>query len=97
MNRANGVRKNQLISRYIAAKKALEKVESNARRVRQQYYKAAHLVIYGTPRSEHGLTHAQLRSLNNRIATYMSNKVGTMALRRASGLPPHLINKIMSP
>jgi 6-phosphofructokinase len=95
MNNASAVRKNQLINRYIAAKKALAKAENNAQKVRIQYYKAAHLVIYGTPRSVHGLTQGQIRALNNRVANHMRRKVGTMSLRRVSNLPTHLINKIM--
>jgi hypothetical protein len=93
MNNANAVRKNQLVNRYIAAKQELEKAESNLKQIRKQYHKAAHLVIYGTPRGT--LTRNQLNGLNIRIANHMRRKVGTMSLRRVSKLPTPLINKIM--
>ena len=94
MNNAIAVRKNQLVNRYIAAKQELEKAESQVQRLRRAYHKAAHLVIYGTPRGT--LTRGQLNGLNIRIANHMRKKVGTMSLRRASPLPPNLIRKIIN-
>ena len=95
MESAYRLRQNQLTNRYTAAKKALENAERKANAARRELHKVARILMYNNATRTNNVTQNNINTVNNLVKKYRSNKYGNLSLRKVSGLPKSVINKIL--